>query len=353
MRRVLLMVGVGCFLATGAGGQVPASATPPASDIPLAQMPTLRVQSQLVLVPTNVQTKRGDILYGLTADKFTIEADGVPQRVQLDQSEDVRPVAVAVVVQCSRAAYAEWDKIKGLPTMVEALVGGAPSHVAVIDYGSEPELLTGFTKLADRRNQALGELEPCPDDSGAATLDALAYANRLFERDNPAGRRVILLVSETRDHGSKVKPEAMIRALGRSNVVIDAVAFSPGRDAMVEDLKHQDGASGGLIGLVLMAVQALRANVPKELARQSGGEYINFGTAKKFDQGLNGLANRVGNYYLLSFQPKFPPPPEGEPEKYAGPLHRISVKVTDYPDAVVRHRETYWADPPSARPTQP
>ncbi len=353
MRQVLLTLGLASVLATGIRGQTPASGTPPANDAPAAQAPTLRVQSQLVLVPTNVQTKHGDILYGLKVDRFAIEADGVPQRVQLDQSEDVRPVAMAIVVQCSRAANVEWDKIKGLPTMVDAMIGGAPSHVAVIDYGTEPELLTGFTKLPDRRNLALSELQPCPDDSGAATLDAIAFANKLFERDNPSGRRVILLVSETRDHGSKIKPEAMIRALGRSNVLIDAVAFSPGRDSIVEDLKHQDGASGGIIGLVLMAVQALRANVPKEMARQSGGEYINFGSAQKFDHGLNGLANRVGNYYLLSFQPRFPPPPEGEPEKYAGPLHRISVKVTDYPDAVVRHRESYWADPPSPAPVQP
>ena len=120
---------------------------------------------------------------------------------------------------------------------------------------------------------------------------------------------------------------------------------------MKEDLKHQDGASGGLVGLVLAAVQALRKNIPKELARQSGGEYINFGTAQKFDQGLNGLANRVGNYYLLSFQPRFPPQPADDPLKYAGPLHRIVVREKDYPDAVVRHRETYWTDPePEPKP---
>ena len=320
---------------------------------PASQAATLRVQSQLVLVPTNVQTKHGETIYGLKVNQFAIEADGVPQRVQLDQSEDVRPIAIAVVVQCSRGAVAEWDKINGLPTMIDALVGGAPSHVAVIDYGSEPELLTGFTKLPERRNKALGELTPCPDDTGAATLDALAYANRLFEQANPAGRRVIVLVSETRDHGSKIKPEAMIRSLGRSNVVVDAMAFSPGRDAMVEDLKHQDGASGGPIGLVMMLVQALRKNVSKELSRQSGGEYINFGSARKFDQGLNGVANHAGNYYLLSFQPHYPPPPAENPARYAGPLHTITVKVTDYPDAVVRHRENYWTDPEPAAATKP
>lgn len=350
MRKGLLMLAFGCCLVATrvAQAQTPASSSQAADAGPQSHAPTLRVQSQLVLVPTNVQTKHGDILYGLKVNQFAIEADGVPQRVQLDESEDVRPIAIAVVVQCSRDAMLEWDKIKGLPTMVDSLVGGAPSHVAIIDYGSEPELLTGFTKLPDRRNAALGELQPCPDDSGAATLDALAYANRLFEQQNPSGRRVIVLISETRDHGSKVKPEAIIRALGRANVLVDAVAFSPGRDEMKEDLKHQDGASGGLVGLILMAVQALRKNVPKEVARQTGGEYINFGTEQKFDAGMNGLANRVGNYYLLSFQPKFPAAQPDDPGRYAGPLHKITVKVTDYPDAVVRHRENYWTDPEEA-----
>ncbi len=308
---------------------------------PQTQAPTLTVQSQLVLVPTTVQTRNGDVIYGLKATQFEVTDDSVPQAVRIDEEDDSRPISLTVVVQCSREAAAEFPKMRGLATMVDALIGGAPAQVAVMDFGDEPFLITNFTRNASRREAALHSLEPC-DEGGAAIFDAVGYANKLFDKAQAKGRRVILLVSETRDHGSRSKPQEIIKQLGRSNTVVDAVSFSPGRDAVVEDLKGNSGASGGVVGLVLMAVQAVRKNAPKEFARLSGGEYINFASQAAFDRDLNSLANRVNNYYLLSFQPKFPPG--------SGPtagLHNLKVRVPDYPSAVIRHRASYWATGPS------
>jgi VWFA-related protein len=231
----------------------------------------------------------------------------------------------------------------GLNTMVEALIGGAPAKVAVMDFGSTPELLTNFTTNSIRRERAISSITPCDDDPHNAIFDAVKAANDLFAHSDPKGRHVILLISETRDHGSKSKPQETIKDLGRTDTVVDSVAYSPGRDELVEDLKHSDGASGGLIGLILTAVQALRTNAAKEFARESGGEYINFGSGNKFDMSLNSLANHVDNYYLLSFAPHFPPGKE-----QPGPLHTLNVKVPIYPDATIRHRESYWTEMPAA-----
>lgn len=331
----------GAWTFAGAQAQLPAPAdAAEASPAPESTTQTLRVTSNLVLVPTTVQTKKGEVIYGLSADKFEVEADGVPQRVKLDESDDVRPIALAVVVQCSRAYAEEYAKVRGLSTMVDELVGGAPAQVAVIDFGSEPELITNFSTNVVRRERALNSITPCDDDPKAAIYDAVKYANALFARMQPPGRHIILLVSETRDHGSRSRPEETIRELGRTNTTVDAASYSPGRDEMVEDLRHGDGASGGVVGLLLMAVQALRKNAAKEFARESGGEYINFATQNKFDRSLNSLANRANNYYLLSFQPHFP-----AGAAHDGSLHSITVKVPEYPSAVVRHRESYWAEP--------
>lgn len=306
------------------------------------QAPTITVQSQLVLVPTEVRTRKGDTIYGLHADDFTITADGVPQRVRLDESGTPQPLSLVVLVQCSRDAWREGPKMKGLSTMVDAIVGAAPARVAVVDFGKELELLTGLTDDPSRRDAAFNKLEPCYDDTGAGIFDALSYANRLLDRDHATGRRVILMISETRDHGSLAKPAGVIEALNRSNTMVDAVAFSPGRDALIEDVKTGDGASGSIVGLVLMAVQALRRNAPKEFARETGGEYINFASEHGFDRSLNTLANRIHNGYQLSFVPHFPP---GSAAAEPG-LHTVVVSARNYPDAIVQHRASYWATPP-------
>ncbi len=310
---------------------------------PSAGIPTLTVQSRLVLVPTEVRTKRGDTIYGLHADDFVLHADGVPQQVRLDESGNPVPLSLVVLVQCSRDAWREGPKIKGLSTMVDSIVGGAPARVAVVDFGKELELLTGLTADPARRGTAFNKLEPCFDDPGAGIFEALAYANRLLDRDHATGRRMVLLISETRDHGSLAKPAGVIEALNRSNTTVDAVAFSPGRDAVVEDLKTTDGATGSIFGLIGMALQALRKNAPKEFAYETGGEYINFATEHGFDRSLNTLANRVHNAYEFSFVPHLPPGADTG-------LHAITLAVPKYPDAVLEHRADYWAAPAAAEP---
>ena len=296
---------------------------------------TLRTQSNIVLVPTTVQTKHGDVLYGLKQDQFVVEDNGVPQVAHLDEDTDSLGLSLVVVVQCSRSAGWEFPKLAGLGTMIDDIAGDAPREVAIVTYGSAPLLLGKFSASLDAMSHALSQLEPC-DDPDASTLDAVDYAARLLDARKNHYRHAILLISETRDHGSTKKPAEVIAALGRTNTVVDSVAFGPGKTEVINDLKY--GGGSGPLGLLVMAVQALRKNAAHELAALSGGEYINFTTQKGFDQGLHQLTNHVHNYYLLSFQPHAEA--NGEP---ASGMHRIRVKIPDYPDAHVRFRESYFA----------
>jgi VWFA-related protein len=307
-------------------------ANPPANN---DQSYTLRTQSNIVLVPTTVQTKRGDMLYGLKPNQFVVEDNGVPQTVHVDEDTDSLGLSLVVVVQCSRSAGYEFPKLNGLGTMVDAIAGDAPREVAIVTYGSAPLLLGKFSNNVNAMANALAQLEPC-DDPDASTIDAVDYATRLLEARKNHYRHAILLISETRDHGSTKKPAEVIAALGRTNTVVDSVAFGPGKTEALNDLKY--GGGSGPIGLLVMAVNALKKNAAHELASLSGGEYINFTTQKGFDQGLQQLTNHVHNYYLLSFQPHA----EANGEPSSG-MHKIRVKVPDYPDVRIRFRESYFA----------
>jgi len=296
---------------------------------------TLRTQSNIVLVPTTIQTKNGDMLYGLKENQFVVEDNGVPQTIHLDEDTDSLGLSLVVVIQCSRSAGWEFPKLNGIGTMVDAIAGDAPREVAIVTYGSAPLLLGKFSSKVDAMAHALAQLEPC-DDPDASTLDAVAYATKLLDARKNHYRHAILLISETRDHGSTAKPAEVIAALGRTNTVVDSVAFGPGKTEVMSDLKY--GGGSGPIGLLVMAVNALKKNAAHELAALSGGEYINFTTQKGFDQGLQQLSNHVHNYYLLSFQPHA----EANGEPSSG-MHKIRVKIPEYPDARVRFRESYFA----------
>jgi hypothetical protein len=177
-------------------------------------------------------------------------------------------------------------------------------------------------------------------------------------------RRAILLIGETRDHGSKAKLNEVVAELGITDTVIYSVAFSPARDEMHGDLRHSNDAynveppkkdppkppplEDSVPGMttaekpplfvwppeLVMMANALKRNSASELASLSGGEYVNFTTKKGFDAGLQRIANQIHNYYLLSFKPTADPP-RG--------LHSIKVRVPDYPDAIIQTRKNYWA----------
>ena len=79
-----------------------------------------------------------------------------------------------------------------------------------------------------------------PGDGGAAILDTISSAVDLLESQPKEYRRVLLLISEERDHGSKhTKEEALIKKIGGSDVLILSVAFSPALAADFARCKEQ------------------------------------------------------------------------------------------------------------------
>jgi VWFA-related protein len=303
----------------------------------------LSTQTNLVTVPTQVTGSQGEFVYGLTASQFAVTDNGVPQSVHLEQVPEQTGLSLVVVVQCSGSAALESGKLAGLTTMIEDITGAAPHEVAILSYGKESSLLSGFTTNPEKITAAVSAIKPCA--GGVATLDAVERAIDLMDERENHYRRVILLISETRDHGSHATAQEVIEQLGQTNTVVNAVAYSPARDQFLSDLRHNTYGStgtGNIAPLLFMAINAMRENTASELAVLSGGEYLNFATRKGFDRALGHLANQMHNFYLLSFQPAGRPAPG---------YHTLSVSIAGHPDYVVRSRTSYWLEPttPSAQ----
>lgn len=304
---------------------------------------SLSTQTNLVTLPTQVTNAQGDLVYGLQGGQFVVTNNGVPQSVHLEQIPEQTGLSLVVVVQCSGSIGLESAKLAGLTTMIEDITGAAPHEVAVLSYGKEPSLLSGFTANPEKITAAISAIKPCA--GGVATLDAVERGIDLMDERENHYRRVILLISETRDHGSHATAQEVIEELGRTNTVVNSVAYSPARDQFLDDLKHNDFGSTGtadITPLLFMAVNAMRDNTASELATLSGGEYQNFTTRKDFDRALGHLANQVHNFYLLSFQPG---------GALAGGYHRLHVAIPGHPEYVVRSRASYWSEP--KLPSQP
>jgi len=294
--------------------------------------PTLRVTANEVLVPTLVEKRGGGIVYGLKPDDFVLEDNGVPQKIRVQEEMDTAPVSLVVAVEEGGVSVLEFDKLAKLGPLLDLFLADGRSQAALVGFDSRPHLIRDYTHSSDDVNQALKHLEP--GNGGDAILDTVSYAVDLLESQPKEYRRVLLLVGEERDHGSKhTKPEQLIRKIGQSDVLVLSVSFSPARAELLHDMKDSgEDRTMNPISTLFMVVQAFKKNVAKEVAHMSGGEYETFTSDKGFEQRVLEAAKHARNRYLITFSPSDPTPG----------LHTIRVRTAEDYGARIVARANYW-----------
>lgn len=174
-------------------------------------------------------------------------------------------------------------------------------------------------------------------DGGAAILDAVDYSIKLLAKADRR-QRVLLLISETRDHGSHAATvDSVVSRIGATNTVVYALPFSPSMSQVLdtERGRNRDEAQPyfDLLAPMLMARQAMRKNVPQSIASMTGGEYETFKSRNSFEANLNDFTNHLHNRYLLSFTPR---------ELQPG-LHQLRVLLKSPGSCTLLARNSYWA----------
>ena len=308
-----------------------------------AQEPTVRSRSNLVLIPTLVKDQQGEIVYGLQAKDFIVEDDGTEQPARLDEAPEGQPVSLVVAIQRGRRASFEFPRIEGLRTMLSPLFASGTARVAIVEFDSHVDLTRTFSNDEALIDADLTNLQQ--GDNGAAILDAITYSIKLLSEQPEDRERVLLLISETRDHGSRAKVEDTVSAVGQANAMMYALAFSPSLSNILDtgrganspfdpNAKQEMHPTVDFLDLAYQAAQAMRKNVPGTVASMTGGEYELFASRKKFEVRMNDFTNHLHNRYLLSFAPKEPHPG----------LHQLRVRLKDSANAMVLARSSYWAE---------
>jgi VWFA-related protein len=301
------------------------------------QESTFKTQSNLVSVPTLVRDSNGNAVYGLHAEDFIVEDDNVKQTVQLDETSESGPISLVIAVQCGRRASREFARINGLASMLDPVLNEPNVEAALLLFDSKFNLNRDFTSDANSIENDLRNLRS--GDGGAAILDAVAYSTRLLALQPSGRRRVLLLISETRDHGSHfTKLDDAIRLVGSTNTAVYALPFSPyfsqQLDAARGVNKDEWPANVDILEKLAAARQSMKRNTPRALTAMTGGEYEMFATRTGFETDMNSFANHLNSRYLLSFEPQDPHPG----------LHTIHVRLRDQRrNQQVLFRRTYWA----------
>jgi VWFA-related protein len=308
------------------------------------QAPTLRTTTNLVMVPALVQTTGLSPVYFLSASDFLLTDNGAPQKVSLDEAAN-SPLSLVVLIQTGGAAVHQLDQYHNLETMLAAMLGDPPNEVSIVNFDSRPEAASPFTSNIAQWTEAIDH--PDPGDSGAAILDSVKFALDLLAHQPRANRRVILLISQPHDVGSKTTQKDIVRIAGETNTAIYTLTFSPAKAVLKDSLKENppqppvhvgNGTYYAYFNLtepLQMALDAMRKNGAAQLASLSGGEAGLFDNQHHLDDQLATLSSHLRNRYMLSFTPISP---------QLG-LHSLSVRIVNHPEFTVFARTSYWLDP--------
>jgi VWFA-related protein len=308
-----------------------------------AQSTTITSTTSLVLVPALVQSPSGETLPIFKASDFLLTDNGVSQHVTLEDTEH-QPLSIVVLLQTGANPQRNFPSYTKLGTMLDYLTAHAPHQVAMIEFDSQPEYQWDFSP--DTSDIEDGFTKPDPGDHGAAILDAVDTAIDLLRTQPPSYRRIIVLISQTHDDGSRAQSADIVRRLGENNITIECLTFSPEKAWLKDEFtqpRHENPLyqispdqppllhTFNLDRPLREAIGAMRTNTSAEVAALSGGEAFPFSGKSDLEEQLSILANHFAATYTLSFRPS---------SKQPG-FHALHLQIAGQPNLQVSARSSY------------
>jgi VWFA-related protein len=334
----------------------------------VAQDSRFDVRSRLVLVPVTVTDAKGKAVDGLESADFVVLDNGRAQKAIVDTIDTgVAPIALAIAVQSSGISAAVLEHVRKVGAMIQPFITGERGCGAVMTFADKVTRLQDCTKDPDAIAGALRKIQPVMqpgEDKDARMLDAVqAAVEHLAKQAN--SRRVLLLISESRDRGSENTLDAAVVAAQNAGVAVYAATYSAFKTALLSkaplpDRRRQlkpktandemgtvDGAPASKYNRkivppdqqidVLATIGELarleRTNTTEVLTKATGGITFGFTKQAALEEAIHKLGAELHSQYVVSFVP------EGSAPGY----HKIEIRVARTGEFGIRARPGYWS----------
>ncbi len=208
------------------GGVTP-HALPPATAKPLPptggpgipEVPLLKKNVNLVLVPVVITDPLNRMVTGLQKRFFSVYENRVPQKIESFSSEDA-PISVGVVFDSSGSMS---DKIqKSRDALIDFFKTANPQdQFFLVDFADEPRLLCSFTSNIDQIEDSVTFLQP---RGRTALLDAI-YLSLEEMRYAKYPRKALLIISDGGDNHSRYSERDVLRVVQEADVQIYGIGL--------------------------------------------------------------------------------------------------------------------------------
>ena len=305
---VLALIGM-CGAWWNAAAQSRRRPAPPEAD----RQSTLRVDTNLVLVPVSVCDPTNRPVTGLEREHFKLFDDRVEQTVTHFSMDD-EPVAVGLVFDISGSMGPKL-RLARLAAAQFFKSSNPEDEFFLVEFNDTPRLVT---PLGRDYEEIQNQLTFAQSKGRTALLDAIMLAMHEIKK-SPKKRKSLLIISDGGDNSSRYSEAEVRKAVRESDVLIYAIGvFEP---------------SGGR----RTAEESSGPGLLNDLSEQTGGRHFPADANE-----LPDIAAKIGielrNRYILGYSPS--------DAQRDGRFHRVEVKLAaprGLPKLSARWRTGYFA----------
>ena len=342
----------------------PAQTASPASE-PLttsaeAETTTFRTSVRNILAPVTVLDRSGGLVEGIEAGRFHLFDNNKEQKIAVDIT--VQPMSIVIAVQQSDRVESVLNQIHRIGPMIQPILTGGDGEAAVISFDSRIQTKQDFTNDPDKLDKAIQGIHA--GNSPARMIDAVETGIQKLKSRNPNRRRIILLISETRDNSSEARLRETLIAAQLANVTIYTVDISrlvtsltstpqptqmsaippaaynlPGGVPNTPTAMEHLGLAGNRAEFVPMLKEIYQGtkrifvdNPVEVFTEGTGGAQFTFKKERGLEDAIESLGREIHSQYLVSYGPN---------DLTEDGFHQIRVDV-DLPDLIVRTRPGYY-----------
>jgi VWFA-related protein len=254
---------------------------PPPSEEAERREPSIRVETQLVLINVTVTDPMNRFVTGLEKEHFQLFEDKVKQDITQFSSEDA-PLSIGLVFDASGSMGSKLQKSRQAASQLFK-TANPDDEFFLIHFNDRPELIVPFTTNTEEIQNRLTFTQA---KGRTALLDGVYLAmNQMKKAHNP--RKAIIILSDGGDNSSRYTESEIRNAVREADVQIYAIGiFEPigGRGRTAEEM-----AGPGLLN---------------ELAESTGGRHFPVENINELPDVAAKIGIELRNQYVLGYTPK-------------------------------------------------
>jgi VWFA-related protein len=317
---------------------------------------------QVVQASVLVTDRDGEYVTGLQPSDFRLFDNDKEQDIRVDVS--FQPISMVIAVQANDHVESVLPKIQKIGNLVQPLMIGEQGEAAVVCFDHRIQVLQDFTSDSAKVEAAVKKIHA--GSSTSAMIDAVNRAVYMLRSRPQNRRRIILLISETRDYGSEGRArETLINAqlnnvsvypvdisrvyttlmakqrVPRPNPLPPAAAPLPaGVPRTPTSVAQTYGTEGGRAEFIPLMIELLRdvkavfKDNPVELfTKGTGGTEYGFTRQAGLEDALRRIGTELHSQYMVAYSPN---------NKMEGGWHQIKVEILNRRDLKASTRPGYW-----------